>query len=90
MTEKWINEAFNQAQESLQRTQPRADAITEFLERGTPRIMDMWRMEIGEEAYNAFIKVIAQHDELIHPIGRLTEYFTTAGYLLAKTEQENS
>lgn len=88
MTDNWINEAFENAKKAADKATSMGDAVGEFLERNTPAIMDMWRADIGEEAYLAFIKMLAHHDELIEPIGRLTEFYTTAGYLFAKYEQE--
>jgi hypothetical protein len=88
MTDKWIKEAFRKAGEPVERGAHIAEVINDFLERETPHIMDLWAGYVGKESYLSFIEMLANHDELIGPIGELTKHFTIAGYLLARHENE--
>ena len=87
---KWIDEAFKEAIELNKTAESYSKTIREFLDEYTPTILDKWANVVGRDKSIWLATILSDNDELNELIETLTAFFTIAGYMLAKSEENNN
>lgn len=86
--EKWIEDAMNEARKKVDEMEPVAKRIFGLLDEFGERLLDEWRMQIGDRATYEIVQFVTRSKTASNSVWELCRCFFSVGYMFGKHDIE--